>query len=170
MVQSATTPWDVAAASVVGDSTLSSWYVDGSLLRLGGIPDIPLCLLVCGSSGSCLARAVLDSGISALPWLEWGCQMEVPLIIPGDVAADVLSALLDVSWRGSEALAVAACPRFGAYRRGWLEGEIVVLVASSVKIWPEKMKTTGVPWICLDVIFVLSRDLDVSQGCTVLSN
>jgi len=49
MVQSATTPWDVAAASVVGDSTLSSWYVDGSLLRLGGIPDIPLCLLVCGS-------------------------------------------------------------------------------------------------------------------------
>ena len=74
-VQSATTPWNVAAASVVGDSTLSSWDLD-RVCREG----LPLWLVLLGgvdkakaaaSRGNVVSRLLPRSGGASLRRRRW---------------------------------------------------------------------------------------------------
>ena len=60
-MQSATTPWDVAAVSVVGDSTLSSWDLD-MVYREG----LPLWLVFLGGVDEAKAAASRGNVVSRL--------------------------------------------------------------------------------------------------------
>jgi len=74
-VQSATTPWDVAAASVVGDSTLSSWELDRVrreglplwLVFLGGVDEAK----AAASLGNVVSRLLSRSGGASLRRRRW---------------------------------------------------------------------------------------------------